>query len=249
MRTNWVGFAFLIAFILLLRVSLLHLYVRDISNGVDRMTHTEPFRFNTVWSLVELTGLEAHNLQELAATLRDVPGSCVFHHTHDGFLSHHFEKPVVYNDFASWVADALQEDELAEKLASIDLLAFTTIRDLREAIIVMIESHLRRNRGYLRPCPPGDEFHFCESRSFVIPTGLVAHDVPEFFERLRTITNSSLYFHFLEARLRIGRPTNDFSHWLMGRGEVKLAEAVNNLDPYSLTLEELKDEIIALGAA
>src|SRR5262249_12464657 len=149
--------------------------------------------FNTVWRLVELTGQSAHNLQELVDTLREVSGSCIFFHTHQGFLAHHFEKPVVYNDFAAWVDEALQEDALAEKLSAIDLLAFTSIRELREAIIRMIDAHLAVARR-MRVSPPGDEFYFCKSRSFVLPTGIVAQDIPDFFQKLRTISNSSLYF-------------------------------------------------------
>jgi hypothetical protein len=194
-----------------------------------------------------LTGHTAHNLRELVTNLRRVPGACIFYHTHHGFLSHHFEKPVVYNDFASWVDEALQEEALAERLAAIDLLAFTTIRDLREAIVALIDAHLSQGPRRLRRSPAGDEFHFCKSRSFVMPTGIVAQDIPDFFAKLQSVSNVSLYFHFLEARLRLGRPTNDFSDWLTGRGEESLAHAINSLDPYTLTLDELKEEMIALG--
>jgi hypothetical protein len=211
------------------------------------MNHNDPFRFFTERRLVELTGRTARNLRELVTALRTVPGSCIFYHTHHGFLSHHFEKPVVYNDFAIWAAEALQEEALAERLAAVDLLAYTSIRDLREAIIGLMDAHLGQGRRRLRQCPTGDEFHFCRSKSFVMPTGIVAQDVPDFFAKLRTVTNLSLYFHFLEARLRLGRPTNDFSHWLMGRGEARIAQAIDALDPYRLTLDELKHAIIALG--
>ena len=42
----------------------------------------------------------------------------------------------------------------------------------------------RESRGRARDCPPGQEFYFCESQSFVMPTGIVANSVPEFFEAL-----------------------------------------------------------------
>lgn len=211
------------------------------------MNHTEPFHFCTEQRLVQLTGQTARTLPELLSVLREISGSCVFYHTHHLFLSHHFEKPVVYNGFANWVSEALQEDALAEKLSAIDLLAFTSIRQLREAIVSMIEAHLEKIDGRLRECPPGDEFHFCKSKSFIMPTGIVASDVPDFFAKLRGITNVSLYFHFLEARLRLERRTNDFSQWLRWRGEVELADSVDRLDPYVVTLDELKDQIVALG--
>jgi Family of unknown function (DUF5752) len=207
----------------------------------------ESFRFFTERRLVELTGKWASDLPELLAILREVSGSSIFYHTHHEFLSHHFEKPVVYNDFAVWVSEALLEDALGEKLAAIDLLAFTSVRQLREAIIELLESHLQLSGRQSRQCPIGDEFHFCKSKSFIMPTGITVWEIPDFFAKIHTITNNSLYFHFLEARLRLGRPTNDFSQWLAWRGLPQLAHEIDQLDPYSRTLDELKDDLVQLG--
>jgi hypothetical protein len=211
------------------------------------MNPTEPFVFYTERRLVALTGLRASNLDQLLGNLHDVPGSSIFYHTHHMYLSHHFETPTFSNDFALWASEALQEDALGEKLAAIDLLSFTSIRDLREAIIATVEGNVGENGRRRRECPPGDEFHFCRSKSFIMRTGLVARDPKEFFDVLPQVTNVSLFFHFFEARLRLGRPTNDFSQWLAWRGEELLANSINALDPYSMTLDEFKEHIIALG--
>jgi len=205
-----------------------------------------PFVFYTERRLVELTGLKAKNLRELLLHLRSVPGSAIFYHTHHQFLSHHFVKPEFRSDFAIWVHDALQEEALGERLAAIDLLEFTTIRELREALLATIEGHLSAHGGDLRQAPPGQEFHFCKSKSFVMPTGIIAYTVDELFEQVRHITNISLFFHFLEARLRLGRPTNDFSHWLSAMGERPLAEAIDRLNPYVVSLDELREQIVAI---
>jgi hypothetical protein len=79
-----------------------------------------------------------------------------------------------------------------------------------------------------------------------MPTGMVAHNVPEFFEDIAQVSNSCLHFHFFEARLRLERPTNDFSKWLSDLGETKLASAIDKLDPYAVTLDELKEQIMQL---
>jgi hypothetical protein len=211
------------------------------------MHHAEPFAFYTERRLVTLTGLRATNLGQLLKLLHEVPGSAIFYHTHHMYLSHHFETPMFSNDFALWVAEALQEDELGEKLAVIDLLTFTSIRELREAITNTIERHIGENHRRLRECPAGDDFHFCRSKSFIMPTGLIARDPVEFFAVLPQVSNVSIFFHLFEARLRLGGPTNDFSQWLAWRGETALAKAIGNMDPYSVTLDELKSRIIALG--
>jgi hypothetical protein len=211
------------------------------------MPSPESFVFYTENRLVVLTGRKASNLEELLNHLTQVSGSCIFYHTHVLYLSHHFEKPRFYNEFANWTSQALQEERLAEKLAAIDLLAITSIRELRETIAGVIRKQLEGSSGSLRQCPPGDEFHFCEAKSFIMPNGLVAHAVHEFFEKIGQVTNVCLHFHFFEARLRLERPTNDFSQWLGTVGETRLAQKIDQLNPYAMTLEELKHEIVKVG--
>lgn len=211
------------------------------------MPPPRPFIFYTERRLVALTGIKARILPELLTGLQQVSGASIFYHTHHQYLSHHFAKPVFYNDFARWISEALQEQRLAEQLAAIELLTFNTIRQLREAIVATIEAHLSENGERIRVCPPGNEFHFCKSQSFIMPTGIVAQEVPDFFAKLPHVSNVSFYFHFFESRLRLERPTNDFSRWLVDCGEVKLAKAIDRLDPYIMTLDELKSEIIRLS--
>jgi hypothetical protein len=146
--------------------------------------------------LVVLTGRKASNLEELLSHLTQVSGSCIFHHTHDRYLTHHFEKPRFYNEFAKLAAQALQEERLAERLAAIDLLKFTTVRDIREAIIDVVQKHLEANGNPVRQCLTGEEVHFCEAQSFTMPAGRVARSVKEFVETLEQVTNSRMRFHF-----------------------------------------------------
>ena len=206
------------------------------------------FIFDTELRLVVLTGNKARSLAELRQALVRVPGSSIFFHTHQEYLTHNFQTPVYYNDFAVWVSQTLREEALAEKLAAIDLLAFTTIRELRETIIQTIDDYVGELNRPTYECRPDEAFHFCRSKSFVLPIGLVAHDVPDFFAKLPHISNASLYFHFFEARLRLGRRTNDFSRWLKDRGRDDLANAIDQLNPYIRTLDELKSDIVQLGA-
>lgn len=106
--------------------------------------NTGSFTFYTEHRLVLLTGAKASNLAGLLNGVHAVPGSSIFYHTHHQYLAHHFEKPLFHNDFALWVAEALQDEHLAEQLASVDLLAFARVRELRETIANIISS---KNRG------------------------------------------------------------------------------------------------------
>lgn len=211
------------------------------------MTSVEPFYFRTERRLVRLTGRKASTLSELALHLREVSGSSIFYHTHHLYLSHHFRRPEFYNDFANWTREALQETWLPERLAAVDLLTFTAIRPLREALATIIDERLKEAGAGSRPCPPGDEFHFCESQSFVMSTGLVAATPGDFFETVARASTVSLFYHFFEARLRLGRPTNDFSAWLDACGDRARARAIDRLDPYIVSLDQLRQQIVDIG--
>ena len=211
------------------------------------MPGSKSFAFHTELHLVALTGVRALGVSGLRAALQTLPGSSIFYHTHQQYLTHNFEQPIYYNEFALWAHETLREEALAEKLAAIDLLAFTSIRELRAALIATIDDHIP---NIWRPgfeCRPDDAFHFCKSKSFILPTGIMARDLPDFFATLPQVSNASLYFHFFEARLRLRRRTNAFSRWIKDCGRPDLAEAVEKLDPYIRTLDELREAIIAVG--
>ncbi len=205
------------------------------------------FRFFTERRLVEATGLRALTIRELVTHLKKVGGASIFYHTHASYLEHHFVRQRFYNDFATWISGSIQEHKLAEQVAGIDMMDYTTIRDLRNAIVRTIQNHLDERKGErARKAPAGEEFHFCKAKSFVFPTGLEARSVPEFFECLRQISPLSLYYHVFESRLRLQRTTSDFAVWLTDMGAKDIADKINRLDPYALNLEELRERIISL---
>jgi hypothetical protein len=208
----------------------------------------EAFRFYTRLHLSELTGLRASTLSQLAGLIKQVPGSCIYHHTHRFLQQHQYLSPEPPNDFAYWVTEILGEDELGEKLASIDTIQYSTIRSLREKIVSTIEEHLKNNTfAKLKFARNGEEFHFMKSVSFVLPTGYSALDLKEFTEALRKITIDSIYFHIFEARLRLEHGGNDLSNWIEDSlGDKGLADEISNLDPYTQTLENLRKALIRI---
>ncbi|MGH7813840.1 MAG: DUF5752 family protein [Candidatus Binataceae bacterium] len=209
-------------------------------------TVAEQFEFHSRLNLTLLTGKRARDLAELLENLRTVPGSVIYHHTHHFLVQHQFLSPEPPNDFAYWVSNILLEERLGEELAAIDLLRFRSIHDIRGAIAGVIEQYLEQNPE-VRPAPPGMEFHFMRSVSFVLPTGLVAHNLREFRGALERISPAALSFHMFDARLRLERGDNDFSIWLeKAIGEPKLAAALRTLDPYTHTEEGLRRAMIAL---
>ena len=196
----------------------------------------------------ELTGLRAATLGQLLALIKEVPGSCIYHHTHRFLQQHQYLSPEPPNDFAYWVTDILGEDELGEKLASIDTMQYSTIRSLRDKIAQTIEEYLSGSSfAKLKFARPGEEFHFIKSVSFILPKNYTAYDLKEFADILKKITIDSIYFHIFEARLRLEKPTNDFSFWIENSlGDKELGDAIAGFDPYTRTLEDLRKTIIQI---
>lgn len=209
---------------------------------------TEPFRFYTRLHLSELTGLRASNLSQLLSIVKQVPGSCIYHHTHRFLQQHQYLSPEPPNDFAYWVSKVLGEDELGERLASIDTIQFSTVRSLRDKIIATIEGYLKNNMSAkLKFAGEGGEFHFIKSVSFVLPTNYIAYDLREFADVVKNITIDSIYFHIFESRLRLEKKTNDFSNWIeTSVGDKELSDKISRLDPYTHTLEDLRKTIIKI---
>jgi len=208
----------------------------------------EPFRFCTRLHLSEATGLRAATLTELLGLIKEVPGSCIYHHTHRFLQQHQYLSPEPPNDFACWLTDVLGEDELGEGLASIDTIQYSTIRSLREKIAATIEIYLKDNpKALLKFARENEEFHFIKAVSFIIPTNYIAYDLQSFTEILKKITIDSIYFHVFEARLRFEKETNDFSNWIeTSLGDKELADEISRPDPYTYTLEDLRETIIEI---
>ncbi|MFH1378973.1 MAG: DUF5752 family protein [bacterium] len=213
---------------------------------IEHEESIQPFQFYTHLHLTELTGRKVHDLPELVEILKTAPGSVIYHHTHRFLKQHHYLSPEPPNDFAYWVTNVLQEEILGEQLASIDIIQFQTIRELREKLLAVVEDHLKKSRN-LRTAPVGDELNMMKTRTYVFPTYWTAHDLESFLECLKNISINSIYFHMFEARLRIGKKSNDFSLWLENTlQETQLARAIANLDPYTQTLEGLRRRICFL---
>jgi hypothetical protein len=208
----------------------------------------EPFRFSTRLHLSELTGLRATTLGQLLTLIKEVPGSCIYHHTHRFLQQHQFLSPEPPNDFAYWITGVLGEDELGERLMSIDIMQYSTIRQLRDKISSTIENYLKDNPlAKMKFSGTGEEFHFIKSVSFIIPTNYVVYDLKEFAQVLKKITIDSIYFHIFEARLRLEKPTNDFSYWIENSlGDKELADRISGFDPYTRTLEDLRNMVLQI---
>ncbi len=191
----------------------------------------------------------ARTLAELRDGIREVTGSSIFHHTFGAMRDRPFAAHRYTNDFARWTAEVLQDWPVAERLAFMDPTEFPSIRELRERILQVIGDRLTEE-GETAAAPPGREFHFSQSISLIYPIGQEARTLAELVEGIRRASVRSLFFHLVEARLRIGRCTNDLSCWLMDSLDApELARRLDQLDLLVPSTEELRHQVLrALGA-
>ena len=222
------------------------LQTKLINYGHQYKTAKEPFRFSSRVLLTELTGLRAGNVQELRDILQNAPDAVIYYHTHHFLEQHFYLTPEPANDFAIWVNDSLGDEALGERLASVDAMAYSSLSDIRDRIVGVIDECLTQ-RPLNRQASEGDEFYFFKSVSVIFPTHYEANNLREFTEVLRKLSLGSLYFHMYESRLRLGHGQNDFSTWLLkSMDEPALAAEVTRIDPYTYTLEGLRLTLIRL---
>jgi trehalose synthase-fused probable maltokinase len=214
------------------------------------------FQFMACLELREFVGVRAEDERQLADLIEQVPLDSIYYHTHAFFLRHKFLAGNYPNDFATWVALHLHDQALGERLAMVDPSRFPNLEALRDELVSVIDEHLR-HFPRLPHVVAAEPFDFVRSRIVEVPTGLEVKTLEEFRQALLDVDASAIYFHLVEARMRLGRGQNDFAAWLdRGLGLTGLASAVQALNPYTGSLErtrgrllQLCDEALAEGAA
>jgi hypothetical protein len=203
----------------------------------------KPFYFNTSEHLLRIGRQKASTLSELLEAMRTCPDDSIFQHTFRTLQEHHFIRQGFSNDFAHWSLSACNEPALAEQLASVDVREFTAIEGLRHRMIEILDEFLEANhRSGARPAH--EPFYFCASDIVVLPTPFVPDTLRGFLDGLNQVSVHSIHHHFIEARLRIHRMSNDFSQWLEEEaGLQEAADAVERIDFYTNTMEGVRRQI------
>lgn len=207
-----------------------------------------PFYFNTSEHLLRIGSQKASTPSELLRALQTCPDDSIFQHTFRTLQEHHFIRHGFSNDIAHWSLSACHEPVLAEQLASIDVREFTAIEGIRRSMIEIVDDFLQKHPRS-GSCLAHEPFYFCAADIIVLPTPFVSDSLPSFLDGLNQISVHSIHHHFIEARLRLHRMSNDFSQWLEEEvGVPEAAESIERIDIYTHTMEGVRRQIAGIVA-
>jgi hypothetical protein len=191
------------------------------------------------------TGEKAYSLIELRDLLFRIDKSCIFHHFWADLLRPKFIHPEYHNDFANWAHYKLHDNFLAEKLGIIDPTDFPDLEELRSHLIEVIESRIEEHEFFFWT-KHHTPFYFMKSVIVVFDSKISLKDPVELPNVISSLTPSSIFYHFIDARRRTKYGTDDFTIWLQNFGETyqKLITNIHAIDPYFLTLTSLRSKIL-----
>ena len=193
------------------------------------------------------SGISAQNLREFREGLLTVPQGSIYHHFWGRLLNPQFDDPEYNNDFAAWAYHGLHEKALAERLSAIDPIGFEDIESLRQELIDTVE--MRLDESEMVPWASADQqFYFLRSQIVVFDTGLKIEDPAELSRAIPSMSASSIFYHFIDARRRSQDRCDDFSTWLAGmnNGCKDLRDHLATIDPYFSSLKELRKMLATL---
>jgi hypothetical protein len=212
----------------------------------------KPFEVKDCGLLVRMSGLPpAISLRELRERVAVCNENVLFHHFCETLLRPSFDNPDYRNDFAVWVKLYLGDRVLAERLGILDPYAMGSLEELRGVVVEILDDRL----GEVSAIPSaalGDEFFFLEATMVTFDTGDRIGRPCDLAGAVERMTNSSVYYHFLEARRRPVMGQDDFSTWLREEPaqNARYIAALEEIDFYFYSLAELRRRIVqALAGA
>jgi hypothetical protein len=70
-------------------------------------------------------------------------------------------------------------------------------------------------------------------------------NLAEFLTGIKYVDSNSIYYHFYEARMRLGSGVDDFSRWLEeSLGKKELASKIRSIDPFMHNVEGIREHLV-----
>ncbi len=207
-----------------------------------------PFHVKDCALITRMAGISSvMNLRELRERLAVCPLESLYHHFCETQIRPSFDDPEFRNDFAVWAARHLRDRALAERFGVLNPYSFDSLEELRERLVDIADvraSELPNEVWH----PATEEFRFMRAATVIFTTGVELHSLAELQQTIPTMSQSSVYYHFVEARRRTEGHLDDFSLWVQNLPEAtdEFEQGLASIDFYFLTLRELKRELVKL---
>jgi hypothetical protein len=191
------------------------------------------------------TGKKAAMLPEFLGLLQTADPAILYYHFWGNLLNPRFEEREYNNDFAAWTRHHLHDAVLAERLAVVDPLDFADLEQMRGSLVDMIEERLEQ-ATYLSWLRADEPFEFIHSQIVVFDTDKHIDTPEQLTDVLGSLSTSSVFYHFIDARRRTPDGRDDFSLWLTSLpGDYsELCRRIANIDPYFGSLSELRGTLM-----
>lgn len=211
---------------------------------MNNLSQCTPFYVKNCSLTAIATGERAGSLIELRDKLLSVDEGCLYYHFWGSRMSSQYIHSQHHNDFASWAFHRLHDNILAEKLSIIDPIEFVNFEALRHELIETIENRLD-DYDIVLWTKREDQFHFIRSTIIVFDSQMVIAQPEELASGIAQLPPSSIFYHFIDSRVRTKERIDDFSIWLKTFGDTYqvLIERILSLDPYFLSLTQLREEL------
>ncbi len=206
------------------------------------MNNKPGFRIKDCTLITRMAGLDsALNIRELRERIAVCPIECLYHHFCETVIRPTFDNPEFRNDFSIWCLLTLSDRKLAEQLGILNPYDFANLDELRAKIVEVLDERLSE-LAFIPSANLGDEFQFMQAVTVVFDTGKEITSPQELVAHIPLMSESSLYYHFVEAHRRTEGSTDDFTVYLQDfDGEFKeLIQAFARIDFYFLNLHELR---------
>ncbi len=202
------------------------------------------FQFAEASYLTRIGNQTATNLSEFRDGLEKCSDASIFYHTFQSLGQHHFLTEGFSNDFAQWVLASLNQAQLAEQLATLDIRSYLALSDLRTDLLRVTDEFCRARPNELMQ-RAFETFYFCETVEVTVLLPVDVRTLGEFRQGLMHLSNMSFHYHFVVSRLRLQLRTNDFSQWFAKElGLDSLAQRTNGIDMYTNTLESAREKLL-----
>ena len=195
------------------------------------------------------TGVHASTLIEFREKLAEADTACLFYHFWSGRLRPQFTHPEYPNDFAAWAHRQLHDLPLAEKLGVIDPIIYRDWEDVRKDILDIIDESLDE-KDVILSLKKENQFHFIKSKILIFDTEQRIAKPEDLPAALPSFTLSSIFYHFIDAKRRAKDHIDDFSYWLKSfENHERLTKEIQQIDPYFISLSELRDKLTKITAS